>query len=395
MSDPPADTPRRPKVAFFDDRYYEVYGAQENLLLLAERCPEHAPTFLTTAEGPLAANARSRGIDTVVLLAPNRLRRFDKALMYDRGLDRLRNARDVVRYSRRLEAWLDEHDVDLVMCSSVRASLLLVVSGLRRRRRRILLYAQNSTPMGFYAALSAVLSDRVLLIAHGARSTFPRWARWVFRRKFSDMASGRDLSVFDAHAPDSGGFSAQAGPVQVITVCSITPRKGIDRLIEAVEQVNQRGCPMELSVVGGTSGEESELHLDELRALADEASFAVRFVGWQDDVVPFLAEADLFALASADEGLPGVLLEAMAMGLPCVTTDVGGAGRLVEDAGCGHAVALSDGAGMVERLEQLGRDSELRAREGSAGRRHVRHQYALTEFANRFEAVLADYEAAL
>lgn len=375
------------RVAFFDDRYYEVYGAQENLLLLAERCRHHTARFVTTAEGPLAADSRARGLPTSVLLAPERLRRFDKALMFDRGFDRLRNVRALVRYSRRLDAFLSDEDVDVCMCSSVRASLLLMVTGLRRRRR-VLLYAQNSTPMGAYAALAALLSSEILLIADGARRTFPRWSQWVFRRKFSNLPSGRNLRRFAYQAEHPGRFEDDGGPVRLVTVSSITPRKGIERLIEAVELVNQRGCPMELTVVGGTSGEESELYLAELRAHARQVSFAVTFTGWQDDVVPFLEEADIFGLASADEGLPGVLLEAMAMGLPCVTTDVGGAGQLVEEAGCGRATAVGDIAGFAERLEQLGRDPELRARLGVAARRHVEQHFAIGQFAARFEQFL-------
>jgi len=380
-------------VAFFDDRYYEVYGAQENLLLLAERCRHHQACFVTTAEGPLAADARARGLPTSVLMAPDRLRRFDKALMFDRGFDRLRNARALFHYSRRLEAFFEDEEIDLCMCSSVRASLLLVVTGLRRRRQ-VLLYAQNSTPMGVYAALAALLSSRILLIADGARSTFPRWARLVFRRKFSLLPSGRNLRRFAYQAAGPGRFDADDRAVKVLTVCSITPRKGIDRLIGAVELVNARGCPMELIVVGGTSGDGSEQHLAELRALAATTSFPVRFMGWQDDVVPFLADADIFALASADEGLPGVLLEAMAMGLACVTTDVGGAGELVEQAGCGRATAVHDVAAFAERLEQLGRDPELRARMGVAARRHVERHFAIGQFAARFERFLDQLEAA-
>ena len=381
------------RVAFFDDRYYEVYGAQENLLLLAERCRRHQARFVTTAEGPLAADSRSRGLPTSVLVAPDRLRRFDKALMYDRGLDRVRNARALFHYSRQLDAFFEDEGIDVCMCSSVRASLLLIVTGLRRRRR-VLLYAQNSTPMGMYGALAALLSSKILLIADGARSTFPRWSRVVFRRRFDKLPSGRNLRRFAYRSTDPGGFGDQEDRVKVLTVSSITPRKGIDRLIRAIELVNERGCPMELVVVGGTSGEESELHLAELQAIADGVSFPVRFTGWQDDVVPFFDEADVFGLASADEGLPGVLLEAMAMGLPCVTTDVGGAGELVEQAGCGRATDVDDLAGFAERLEQLGRDPELRARLGVAARRHVERHFAIGQFASRFEHFLDDLEHA-
>lgn len=380
------------RIAYFDDRYYEVYGAQENLLLLAERSRRHQARFITTAEGPLAANARARGLPTSVLIAPDRLRRFDKALMFDRGLDRLRNARAVLAYSRRLDAFLADEEIDVCMCSSVRASMLLVVTGMRRHCR-VLLYAQNSTPMGVYAGLAALLSTNILLIADGARSTFPRWARTLFRSKFTRLPSGRNLRRFAYQAHDPGRFSFEDRPVRVVTVSSITPRKGIDRLIEAVELVNQRGCPMELVVVGGTSGDGSEHYLADLRARAGQVSFPVDFVGWQDDVVPHLASADVFALFSADEGLPGVLLEAMAMGLPCVTTAVGGAGELVLQAGCGRATAVDDVPAFAERLEQLGRDAELRARLGVAARQHVERHFAIGQFASRFERFLDQLQA--
>ena len=120
----------------------------------------------------------------------------------------------------------------------------------------------------------------------------------------------------------------------------------------------------------------------------DASGLMQRFVlaGESKDVPLCLAAMDVFCLHSRNEGFPNVLAEAMAMGLPCVTTDVGDAAMLLGD--CGHVVPKQDAAALadgVTRLLQL--DPLARQALGQRARARVLAQFTIAATRTGFEAV--------
>ena len=99
------------------------------------------------------------------------------------------------------------------------------------------------------------------------------------------------------------------------------------------------------------------------------------FVGYQRDVAPYYAFFDALLLPSANEGTPVVAIEALAAERPVVATRVGGVPDVVDDGESGFLVAVGDIETTADRLEQLARDPELRARMGKAGRERVVPRY--------------------
>jgi glycosyltransferase involved in cell wall biosynthesis len=117
----------------------------------------------------------------------------------------------------------------------------------------------------------------------------------------------------------------------------------------------------------------------------------VRFVGTREDVPEFMTVADGYVMSSAWEGMPMVLLEAAAAGLPIVATRVGGNQEVVRDGTTGFLVSPGDddalGAAML-RLMALP-EAERRAM-GSRGHDHVRQHYGLARVVDRYEAAYRD-----
>jgi len=114
----------------------------------------------------------------------------------------------------------------------------------------------------------------------------------------------------------------------------------------------------------------------------------VRFVGTREDVPEFMTVGDGYVMSSAWEGMPMVLLEAAAAGLPIVATRVGGNQEVIRDGATGFLVPPGDdgalGAAML-RLMALP-ETERRAM-GARGRDHVRQHYGLGRVVDRYEAV--------
>jgi glycosyltransferase involved in cell wall biosynthesis len=173
--------------------------------------------------------------------------------------------------------------------------------------------------------------------------------------------------------------------LQVLCVGRLVPEKGQRVLLEAVAMLARRGRPVRLCYVGdGPDRAALEARVAEL-GLSDR----VRFAGGvnQDAILAHYEAADAFALASFAEGIPVVLMEAMAMGLPCVTTYTAGIPELVRDGVDGVLVSPSDAEGLAAALERLLDDPALRARLGAAAREHVLERWRLDASVDRLAEI--------
>jgi glycosyltransferase involved in cell wall biosynthesis len=105
-------------------------------------------------------------------------------------------------------------------------------------------------------------------------------------------------------------------------------------------------------------------------------------------VVPWLQALDIFALPSyANEGVPQALLQAMLVGLPCVTTNVGSIAELARDGETALVVPPQDVRALANTLQKLIGDAPLRARLGDAARRHCAERFSYERMLDRMEAI--------
>jgi glycosyltransferase involved in cell wall biosynthesis len=171
----------------------------------------------------------------------------------------------------------------------------------------------------------------------------------------------------------------------------IMPEKDLDTWLRAAALVSQKYPTARFVLVG--EGKDSST-LDQLKRLAAELGIAGRiyFPGYRENLVPVYAAFDLFVLSSRREGLPNSILEAMAMGLPVVTTDVAGAKELVLDGQTGYVSPQGDVHGIARALMALTDNEALRRRMGRSGQTRVEREFSFTARLQRIEAL---YEHAL
>jgi glycosyltransferase involved in cell wall biosynthesis len=160
--------------------------------------------------------------------------------------------------------------------------------------------------------------------------------------------------------------------------------KDYPNMLRAFAKVRDRHPDTVLLLVGrGSLQEETEA---QARALGLDT--AVRFVGVRDDVPEIMSIADAYVMSSAWEGMPMVLLEGAAAGLPIVATSVGGNREVVSEGESGFLVpprSHDDLAAAMLRLMALP-DAQRRAM-GERGREQVRARYGLSRVVERWEGV--------
>lgn len=165
----------------------------------------------------------------------------------------------------------------------------------------------------------------------------------------------------------------QGGGLRVLCVARLVPAKGLEVLLEALGTLQAGGTELS-AVIAGDGPLRAEL---EESARRHGLGGAVTFAGpvGQDDMARLYQECDVFCLPSFAEGVPVVLMEAMASGRPVVTTRVAGTAELVEDGVSGNLVAPGNVGELVAALQALAADCELRASMGTAGRRKVEKDF--------------------
>lgn len=274
------------------------------------------------------------------------------------------------------------------------------------KKERICLVHAHGYRAGWVGRIAARLAGApvVLYTVHSSmlHNPWPRWKARFFLRLDGCLArfTNRIITVSDdlrrelieqGRVPAElvitiynglkfeGGFAAAGADLRaelglspetllVGTVARLAPQKGIPVLIKAAARLAHRRAVRFVVVGDGPLRQELELQ-------ARASGAPVVFPGFRDDVPNVLRALDIFVLPSLTEGLPYVILEAMATGLPVVATRVGGIPEVIRDRETGLLVAPGSEEELVLAVEALLDSEDLRKNLGAAAREHVRQHF--------------------
>lgn len=170
------------------------------------------------------------------------------------------------------------------------------------------------------------------------------------------------------------GIPGASSPMVVLTARLLWD-KGVSEFVEAARLLHGQGVQARFVVVGNSDeGNRASIGSDTLGAWQTEG--IVEFLGFRTDVPYLLEQASIACLPSYREGLPKALLEAMAAGLPCVTTDVPGCREAVTHGDNGLLVPAGDAIALAKALNILIQDVSLRQRMGQRGRERIEREFS-------------------
>ncbi|MDA8017089.1 MAG: glycosyltransferase family 4 protein [Thermoanaerobaculia bacterium] len=215
----------------------------------------------------------------------------------------------------------------------------------------------------------------------------------VTRTELVTDYGGRDVFVIEngidpsivTYDDDLATGGEDAVSVTILYVGRLRTRKAVAVLLTAFQRLRAEAQNVELVVIGG--GEQ----LDELRQRSRKLRLgeSCRFLGPlpRSEVVEWYHRADIYCLPSIYEGFPVAILEAMAAGLPVVSTTVSGIPEAVAHGETGLLVPPEDAASLQEALRHLVGDSAERRSMGLAGRRRVLDRFTIDVIAQRYLAL--------
>ena len=326
----------------------------------------------------LARGLAARGDDVTVACAEPYV---PLELLTDHGVDvvkideppgaagRLRAARHAARLAR---------SFDLVHCTGWDASLWGRVGGLLARKpivvtEHALARGEQVSRSGRPRGRAIAMHNRLLgpltyaTIAVAERQDELLRSEGVPASRIVHIPNGIPLGAIREIAASGVGRADLGVPEQarlIVQVGRLEPLKRQRWTLEAAATLRERGEDVHVLLVGDGSEREA------LAAEIHERGWApwAHLAGIRADVPRLIALSDLAVLPSSTEALPMAMIEAMAVGVPLVTTDVGDMGRVLRDSGAGLAVAVDDHDGFVRACEELLHDRARAASLAECGR---------------------------
>jgi glycosyltransferase involved in cell wall biosynthesis len=199
--------------------------------------------------------------------------------------------------------------------------------------------------------------------------------------KLTLLGNGIDLSRFDPTTGSAAEVEAArrelgaTGPDDVVVglVGRLVREKGYPEVFEVARRLRARLPHVRFAVIGGADDEKAD-SLSETD-LANAAAGGVRMLGSRGDVDALYRGMDLFVLASHREGFPRAAMEAAAMGVPAIVTDIRGCRQVVDHEVTGLLVPARDTAALDAAVEKLAQDPERRAAMGIAAQAKSRREF--------------------
>lgn len=222
-------------------------------------------------------------------------------------------------------------------------------------------------------AFASRFSDAELVQSSEDLALLNKW-RISPRAKTRILGNGVDLQRFDPDRRDGptraelrAELGITDGQIVVGIVGRLVEEKGFLELFAAASRLDPRYVVV---VVGPTDDAKGDALTSDMIAAAEAGG--VRFLGMRTDVDELYRAMDIFVLPSHREGFPRAAMEAAAMGLPVVASDIRGCREVVDDGVNGLLFPVRDAEALTAAITKLGDDDAGRARMGEAGRRKAR-----------------------
>lgn len=261
----------------------------------------------------------------------------------------------------------------------------VVQAGIKGLARRLFGW---QTRYMFGKRLQGNLVDITVAVSEAVRQRLVREYRYPAEKTVT-IYNGIDLTPFsDGTVPQGCPVDARDSTADriegIICVARLSPVKRIDVLLEALALLGEKGKNWTCAIVGGGPLESELVKKAQSLGLASR----VRFTGHVENVRSYMEAADLAVLSSDKEGLPLSLVEAMACGLPCVVTDVGGNREVVQHGITGLVVEAGSPKQLADAIAYLLDHSDERRAMGQAARCSVYERFNLTRMTEEYKALL-------
>ncbi|MDD2284090.1 MAG: glycosyltransferase family 4 protein [Paludibacter sp.] len=286
-----------------------------------------------------------------------------------------------------LRRFLKIRKFDVICAYGLRTSLLLRLVGHSLRNRPVLVTGLRG--IDSWRRLHHIVIDRltqncidVFIGNSRAVCSIRKKRERTCKEKVVCIPNGIDTYRFSTHN-EKKNARRELGISECLlclTIANFRQEKGYLFLLDAIAALQ----PLPENVRFLWVGRGPDTQQLKQKAYALGLDDIIIFHGYDRNVKPFLASADIFVLPSKEEGMPRALMEAMSMGLPCLATDVGGSGEVLREGTDGFLVPWGDVKNFSDRLSKLIQNQQLRTYFGENARLRIRETFDLKDIGRQY-----------
>lgn len=350
----------------------EVGGAERCLVELATRLDRTRFTTSVACLGP-----RPRG--ECAALADQ----LDAAVVPVRYFD-ARGISSAARVLRQLRRHWQASKPNIVQTFLFHANVIGAIAARRARVPKIVTGLRVAEPHRRWRRsierIAGRLADRHVAVSQGV-ARFAREKIGLPAEKIVVIPNGVVIAKEPVAAANLSQLGVPSGRRMIVFVGRLDEQKGIEWLIEQTPEITKRLPSHDLLVVG--TGPLAE----RLRGRAMRLGIGdrVHFCGWREDVPQILAASDLLVVPSQWEGMPNVVLEAMAAARPVVAFNVEGAADALGGDANGQIIPRGDAAGFVKRVVEIASDKALQENSGRLNRNRAESRLSIQTMVGCYE----------
>lgn len=356
----------------------KMWGEAHSLLRLLDKLDRERfePVVCCGYEGPLTDKLRERGIPTYII--PTRMWRKGKNFPY------------VPLTIMRIARLIERERIDLIHNNSFWINPYGAIAG-QLTQRPVVTYIRDRITRDKVRKYMFWRTNQFIAVSHGAVQNMREHP--VLQDRLEVIYDGLDLAEVDA-APGGDDFrrqwGVQPGETVIGELALYAPRKGQETLIQAGRRLRERGYNIRL-VLLGAANPRYVWYDERLRREVEEAGMCDRviFAGYCEQPFSALKGLDIHVLPTKSEGLALSNLEAMAAGVPCVSSDIPEVREQIDHNKTGLLTPPEDPKALADALATLIDHPDERARLAEGGRRTIEDRFALDRHVASVEAIYA------
>ncbi|WP_312469705.1 glycosyltransferase family 4 protein [Neobacillus sp.] len=335
------------RILFYESRP-EWGGAQkcELELLTALDHESTATYFVTSTIGPMNNRINAAGKSVTLIPIHNSVDRIRKGQVRTGAFFFISQGFNMLPHFFKVISFIRKNRIDLVYTSQFRSQLIMGWLAKMLGRKVIWHIHGEEQLNNLLGKISVATADQIIVVSKTLSERYKeQFPKQQF--KFNVVHNGVDLTKPERKEPN---------PIFTLSmVGTIIEGKRQDLAILAVAELMKLGYTVQLNIIGEKPTWHTDDYKDSLHELVTHLNLknSVNFLGWMENPWEPLVNSTVFVLPSDTEGLPLSIIEAMSLGLPCISTNVGGVPELIEDGKTGFIIQPGSIEELVEKLTLL------------------------------------------
>lgn len=328
------------RILFYESRP-EWGGAQmcELELLTSLENHEIKTFFLTSTYGPMVSRVKAAGKNPTIIPIHDDVNGIRKGQVKTGLLFIFRHLFYMLPHLIGVIFFIVRYRINIVYTSQFRSQL--IIGWLAKALgRRVIWHIHGEEKLdNLLGKIAVSTADQMIVVSS---SIMDRYRTLYPGKNFIVVPNGVEVQYTTPRK--------SAAPFTISMVASLIESKRQDLAIAACTRLSQLGYSIQLYLIGDKPPWHSD---DYLNMLKQAATSTVQFLGWVENPGNYLCQSDVFILPSDTEGMPLSIIEAMAHGLPCISTNVGGVPEVIMDSETGFIIETGSVDELIEKLIYL------------------------------------------